>query len=113
MRLKHVEKVSFRASEHTNWLRFARQNLEVARSLKGSDVVCFLSQTENQLVFIHGFDAWVDEGGRTVQVLSTRRLRISTRWNPLMLANYARQVGLELEGLKRFEDFYKSLGEAK
>lgn len=112
MRLKHVEKVSFRASEQTNWLAFSKTHRDIALSLRKDDVVCFLSQTENQLVFIHGFDAWEDETGRVVQVLSTRRLRINTRWNPLMLANYAAQVGLELEGLKRFEEFYKSLKEA-
>ena len=60
-------------------------------------------------MFHHGFDAWEDETGRTVQVLSSRRLRISTKWNPLMLANYAERVGLKLEGLKRFETYYQEL----
>jgi len=30
-------------------------------------------------------------------------------WNPLMLQNYAAELGMELEGLKRFEDHYKEM----
>ena len=48
MRLKHIEKVSFRSSEQTNWLAFARANKDAAQALRGDDVVCFISQTENQ-----------------------------------------------------------------
>jgi hypothetical protein len=109
MRLKFVQKVSFRSSEQSNWLAFTRSHRDVAATLREGDAICFLSQGEDQIVFVHGFDAWEDEAGKTVQVLATSRLRISTKWDPLMLANYAEKVGLRLDGLKRFEDYFKEL----
>lgn len=111
MRLKHIAKVDFRKSEATNFdtFRRARATKAVVASLGAGDLIMFINMSEDQLVFIHGFDT-VSDGKQTLRVLSSRRLRISGgRWNPLRLANYAEEVGLQLDGLKRFEDYYKRL----
>jgi hypothetical protein len=36
-------------------------------------------------------------------------LAASGAWNPLMLANYAERAGVHLDGLKKFEEYYKEL----
>jgi hypothetical protein len=32
-------------------------------------------------------------------------------WNPLMLKDYAEEQGIDLDGLKKFEEYYKKLRE--
>jgi len=48
------------------------------------------------------------------RVVDSRRLRISGgAWSPLMLQNYANAVGLNLVGIKRFEQLYDESRAAK
>lgn len=110
MRLRYVETVDFRKSELTSWLEIAKRRPELARKLKSGDVVTLASMSGDQLVFLHGF---LEIDGK--QVLSSTRLRLRNgRWNPLMLANYAKEVGLPLAGLKTYEEHVERiLKEAK
>lgn len=102
MRLRRVERVSFCRSEATN---FCAVPEAVRAKLGPDDVVCFVSMTGQQLIFVYGFHK---TGGKPV--LRSARLRLSSgTWNPLMLANYAREVGLTLDGLQRFEQLYKEI----
>lgn len=99
MRLRYVETVDFRKSELTCWLEIAKRRPALARRLKTDDVVTLASMSGDQLVFLHGFS---EVDGK--QVLRSTRLRLrGGRWNPLMLANYAKDAGIALSGLRTYE----------
>lgn len=108
--MKYIAHADFRKSERTNYLE-----LKKARKLPKlgkNDVVLLVSMTENQCVFVYGFDTFDTEGTdgkeRHVEICRSERFRIKgTTWNPLMIRNYAEWAGLKIDGLKRFEDYYK------
>jgi hypothetical protein len=110
MRLRHIVSVSFNKSELTNYKEFLLQNPGL--ELKNQDVILLISKSRDQLVFVYGFDALNKN-----QILFTSRMRIMTAsggkgvWNPLMLKNYAKDQGITLDGLKKFEEYYKQLRE--
>lgn len=112
VRLRLIAQVNFRKSEATNYNEHDSAGTLPPRMAPG-DVVCFLSKRRDQLVFVtprteHRLN------GHPIQVLASRRLRISGgHWEPLMLQNYADEVGLEIEGLKRYEEHYRALKNAK
>jgi len=46
--------------------------------------------------------------------IASVRLRLTgSHWNPLMLQNYAEACGIELMGIKRFEEHYERLRKEK
>lgn len=102
MRLVAIHRAHFGRSEHTNF-EAVKRGLKL--SLKKDHVVCLVSYTGNQMCFVYGYEE--QNGGPTV--LRSTRLRLIDRgaWNPMMLGNYARKVGLTLDGIKLFEDYYK------
>jgi len=99
MRLKHIETVDFRSSERTTFdaLCALRPHL---RRMRHDDVVLLRSRRGDQLQFVWAWD--IIDGTR---VLRSQRLRLDkkTPWNPLMLADYANTIGLELAGIKTFK----------
>lgn len=108
--LHAVVEGDFRKNEATlykEWLKGSK-NVEPTDA---DSVVLFLSRTQNQMVFVHGYDTLSTPYPKPKRtVLWSERLRLDRgTWNPLMLVNYAELVGLHLVGLKRFEDFYKKL----
>lgn len=111
MKLKLIAEANFRKGEHTN---FAELNRKEAFDLKPGEVVCLVSKTGNQLCFVY---APKDVSGtqRKNIVLRSEKLRLTHggTWNPLLLTAYAKIVGIELDGLKHFQDYYKKLAEAK
>lgn len=109
MRLRMVATMSFARSEATNFDSI-RAQLKGKR-LDPNDVVAFVSLTGNQILFVyHPGEIQVRPGIRH-EVLRSVRLRLRGRhaWHPLMLANYAAEVGIRLDGLKRFEEHYAQL----
>lgn len=109
MRLRAIETVSFRNSERTNYDKWAK----AGGTLASGDVVLFVSLGGEQLVFVSKpvqINMTAHGGVGTREVLFSQRLRVAGgTWNPLMLANYAEQVGLQLDGLPRFEAYYRKL----
>lgn len=103
MKLKHVEKMAFSQGEHTMYKKLCDTYPHLS-VLSKNDVILVISLTGNQLVFIHGFTS-VDG----LNALHSERLRLPNHrpWNPTMLVNYAEQVGITLEGLRRFEDILR------
>ena len=106
MRLRFVKTCNFGQSELTNWRAILAKHPEFGNPtsklrLKPDDVVLLVSLTGNQLVFLHGFDNFDEK-----LILRSTRLRIDggAHWNPLMLANYAKSVGLVIADLKTYED---------
>lgn len=104
MRLREIVTASFCFSEATNYSRY------VTYKLGPGDVVCLVSMTGNQLAFVYRpIDVLSKDHGWNQEVLRSVRLRLSRgTWNPLMLTEYARRVGLKLDGLKRFAEFYNN-----
>lgn len=110
MRIRRIEKANFCKSERTLFEEFTKKNQTFVRSLGPEGVVVFLSLTGNQMLFVHGFHR-IDEGyPHAVQVLMSIKYRIvGGTWNPMRLANYAKEAGLKIEGLKLFEEHYQHL----
>lgn len=102
MRLIAIQRAHFGRSEHTNFITVRRL---LKLSLKKNEVICLVSRSGDQLIFVYG----IEQSVGMPPVLRSVRLRLTTgaKWNPMMLANYARAVGLTLDGVKFFEDFYK------
>lgn len=112
MKLRFVKSCHFGKSELTNFKEILVKHPEFGSQsskgqLKPDDVVLLVSMSEDQLVFLHGFDVFE---GR--QVLRSTRFRLpnKARWNPLMLANYAKSVGILLAGLAEYEEYLKKKG---
>jgi hypothetical protein len=122
MRLKLIAQVDFRKNEHTNYLEqaLAKQGKKSRKkfALKPGEVVCLVSSSGNQIVFVYNPGSVTDghaDFSVERKVLHSERLRLTSggRWNPMMLANYAREVGIKLEGIKSFEEHYARMGDER
>lgn len=119
LRLRAIIEVSFVKSEETNFdeLWFSKEWGALIRSMGHNDVVCLASKMKNQLVFIHGYTKVTTTGERPWFALFSQRMRIkrgkglSDEFETLMLGSYAHSCGIELIGLKLFEDHLKRLAE--
>jgi hypothetical protein len=109
-RLRHVATADFRKSERTNFN-------ELPRSIRGllvspNDVICFHSNSGNQVVFVYHPETVNRSDGTELEVVASVRLRlpVNRRWDPMMIADYAADVGLELVGLKKLKDVLRPFG---
>ena len=104
LRLRVITSGNFRKNEATLYTEFEKEHGPLA--LKGDDCILFVSKTGKILRFV-----FAPVMGKKTSVLSSQTLRITVggTWNPLMLKNYAAQLGIELAGLKCFEDYYQNL----
>lgn len=115
-RLCLIEHCDFRCSEWTNLQTILRKN---KLALGKSDIVAMVSGNGKQIVFCYAHDqvSYKDYRGnlkKTGVVQSVRyRLTGSGSWSPTMLANYAEAVGIELVGIKKFEQYYTALSTGK
>lgn len=100
--LKKIEVADFRKSEATLYDDFAWRNRRLG-GLKKNEVILFISLTGNQCIWI--INVTHNPSGR--RIVDSRRWRVEGGvWNPLMIANYAEQVGLRLKGIKKFEEYF-------
>ncbi len=114
IRLKAIKfDVDFRKSELTNYDSFRRSKLWPGE-LGTNEAFLFVSRGGNQLVWVLNVSSveatHADKRGYLDRrMIDSRRWRIEggTSWNPMMLQNYANEVGLELIGFKRFETVYE------
>ncbi len=62
-------------------------------------------------MFVHGFKQIEGKqlGIRRTVIFSQKLRMLDGSWNPYMLGNYATQVGLELVGIKFFQDHFRKL----
>lgn len=112
LRLKGVVQCSFVRSEATN-LALYRQMGHFPGDLRAGEAFLFVSKTNDQVLFLFA-DHQVDFDGVPRKVIDSRRLRLGTgTWNPHMLQNYANMVGIQLVGIKRFEQIHKEWKEKK
>lgn len=111
VRLKEIYHASFSRSEMTNYREWKEES---GRDLGNGEALCIVSLTGNQMVFVWKpipFQSITPNGSSKVHqsevFLSVRiRMDIAGWWEPRMLRDYANQVGLELIGLKRYEEFF-------
>lgn len=119
MRLKLIADANFQYSEAENLKDVLKKNPSV--SLSPSDVVCLVSKSKDQLVFMHrptelNLSALQGGGARkgTAIAYHSERVRLSrSTWNPLMLQDYANSVGINLDGLQRFEAIHEHTQQIK
>lgn len=111
MRLKLIAHVNFQYSEAENFQLVMKKHRDM--HLGPGDVLCMLSQSEGQMVFMYRPTEMelTGYGARkgTATVYRSLRLRLDrSKWDwRNMLQNYANDVGIHLEGLSRFEDIYE------
>lgn len=107
LRLRYVDVVDFRQSELTNFDAFRAKNRELCASFKADDVVLFMNSARTQLVFVYGFRRI--KLATELDILPSRRLRLRNgAWSPKLLVEYAKLAGIELQGLKSFEERYEA-----
>jgi hypothetical protein len=104
-----VDPADFRLSEASNMKILQSEDPDLVASLKGDECVLFVSGRGDQLVFVYGFRHFADLSGKVAIdriVLPSRRYRIigGGEWNPKKLANYAADVGIELEGRRKYDE---------
>ena len=114
LRLKLIVEADFRKSEETNFLELKKTG-KLPKLRKGEGVL-FISKSKNQLVFVEQIEEMeVDTSyGKRVKarICSSQRFRIrGTKWNPLMLQNYAEHAGFKIPGIRRFETYYRGYAE--
>jgi len=98
--------VDFRKSEHTNYKIF-KKSKKYPGDLKSGEAFLFVSKSGNQLIWIIYVGVTGIDIGTPKEIVDSRRWRIiGGQWNPLMLANYAEDVGVTLVGIKKFEELY-------
>lgn len=105
LRLRQIFKdVDFRFSELTIYEKYTP--VQVRESLRPGDAALFISRSGSQLLWVlHYGEMAAQKTQRTV--IQSMKLRVSGGyWNPLMLQNYANEIGIELEGIKRFEELF-------
>jgi hypothetical protein len=96
--------VNFQCSERTNYERF-KKSKQFPGELDTGETYLFVSKTGNQLVWIFNTGKFMN--GKERDITDSRRWRLSGgEWSPKMLANYASEVGIELLGIRRFEEQY-------
>jgi hypothetical protein len=104
--------VDFRSSEKTNFEEFKKSS-RYPGDLKKNETFLFISKGGEQLLWILNVKE-LPGVGKTRQVIDSRKWRIDGgAWNPMMLKNYAKLVGLDLVGLKSFEETYEEERERK
>jgi hypothetical protein len=116
MRLKYIAQADFRKNEHTNFLEHhvikRGKKVEKRIALKPGEVACLVAASGKQIVFVYNPDRVMNgDGEDECNVLHSERLRLTAggRWDPLMLGNYAAQVGIQLEGIRLFQQHYDEM----
>lgn len=114
IRLKHIiQEVDFRYNELSIYEKH-RKSKDFVADPKVGEAILFVSKSGNQLLWVLGYDADVMVQTTIRRRIESLRLRVSGGyWNPLMLADYAENVGIQLEGLKKFEESYNAKRSSK
>lgn len=115
VRLKQIIRdVDFRKTELQNYEDHRKDKKRFDGDPKPGEAILFVSTSGNQLAWILRYDEAVRVQKTDRRRIQSLRMRLSGGyWNPLMLANYARDIGLELQGIKLFEETYKESREAR
>lgn len=96
----------FRKSEVTLHREFLKDSRFRDVKLGHGEALLFVSACENQLLWFFGRTDLKDKR----LVIDSRRMRLvgGGTWSPVMLGDYARQVGFELVGIRLFHDAFRT-----
>lgn len=95
--------IDFRKSELTNYNIHKR----TLPPLGTNESYLFVSKSKNQLIWILNFGSAKTVSGTETEVIDSRRWRLTRgTWEPMMLADYAKAVNIELIGIKTFKEQY-------
>lgn len=74
--------------------------------MRADECALLVSYTGRRVMFVFRESKTTARGGDPVTVLSSFHLNLDrhTPWSPLMISEYAGHVGIDLIGIKRFED---------
>lgn len=113
LNLKMIATVDFRCGVPHHYDELKKRKL--LADLKDTETVLLVSATKRQLAFVFLEVQLAAKGGDPVFAISHYRIQLSRHspWNPIMLAEYAALAGIELIGIKRFDEHLKSLAEAE
>lgn len=114
LRLKRIEQdVDFRKNELTTYRLFKEKNKNYPDPMPG-EAYLFVSKSGNQLMFVLNYKKDIKLHKSKRDIIESLRLRLSGgRWNPLMLANYAEEVGVKLLGIRKYEEIFEEQKETK
>lgn len=91
----------FRKSELTNY-EALRKSKHFPTDPRRGEAYLMVSKNGKQL-------CWILRYSDVPKHIDSLKFRITrSTWNPQMLANYAEQVGLELVGIRKFEDQFET-----
>lgn len=112
IRVRYVAQADFRRSELTNFYDPAVVPVDLRNRLRAGDAVCLHSGGGDQVVFVFKPATVTRVDGEEVEVVPSAKLRLprNRRWDPLMIATYARDAGLEAAGLRKLEERLKPFG---
>lgn len=113
IRLKGIRfGMDFRKSELTNYDAF-RKSKSFPGDLGKNEAYLFVSKGQNQLVWILNLIE-IETERKDRRMIDSRRWRLEGgTWNPLLLQNYANEAGIELIGIRRFEEIYEEQKDRK
>lgn len=104
MRIRHVEIVDFRRNELTN-LNILYRNRPGLAGLGTHDAVIFINMMHTQVVIVMGIHIVDVKGMPTARYIRSEKLRMmdGAKWNPLRIAEYARQMKIPLLNFSAIE----------
>lgn len=107
LNLRFVATVDFRHGVPFHYDELRKKKL--MREISEDECVLLISQTGRQLAFVFAETEIRSRSGDPVKAISHHRVQLAkhTPWNPTMLSEYADRAGIELLGVKRFEDFVR------
>ena len=118
MKLRYIHHSDFRKSEVT--LYEEAKKASGGLDLGWDDCVLLVSGNGKILRFVYQPSDQPTQmksprGAKKTKVVQSETYRIvgGGTWNPLMLANYANDCGVELEGIRKFETYFKELKESR
>lgn len=97
----------FRRNEWTLYQDFRADKARYPGELKPGEAFLFVSCTQDQLIWFLHADELERDGKTPLRFIDSRRWRLQgTTWNPALLGNYAQAVGIELKGIRLFQDAF-------
>lgn len=105
--LRLIATVDFRQGVPTHYDTLKKRRL--LRDINEDEIVLLISQTGRQLAFVFHEVQIDSRSGEPVRAIAHYRVQLDkhTPFNGPMLSQYAQRAGIELDGLKRFEDHLK------
>jgi len=120
MRLRYVYTGNFRKNEVTLYEE-ARGEMGDVAPFRANDCILVINRARKLLRFIY-LPQEVSQNpdgkkanGVSIRVMASQVYRIleNGTWDPRMLSFYASQLGVELEGIKKFEEYFAHLLEER